>query len=166
MHDDVVSDKEVLEVSQEGHFYNSKWRHLAEILEDFPSASRLQLNWIPPNARNDSSCPYNISSTDKEGTPYIIMLLTEDTSIEEVLTKLIQGQQRSDNNPYAAMMARNFAHKLVELKKADDEAAQQKDLVAWLLQTKKVNPVLRDPKTGELYKLDQEFNRHNVRSWH
>lgn len=165
-HDDLISEKEVLEVSQEGHFYNSKWRHLAEILEDFPSASKLELHWIPPSARNDDACHYMVRSIDKQGTPYVIMLLTEDTEPEDVVFQLIQGQQRSNNDPYRAMQARNFARKLLELKKMEDEIEQRKDVTRWLLETKKSNPVMRDIHTGEMVKFDSGLNKRNIRSHH
>lgn len=161
--DDILSNAEVLEQTVDGHYTSSKWRHLSEMLRDYNPS--LELLWQPPTSESRAKCPYVIAHTDKVGRKYIVMLLEEGDALEYIMEKVINADARNGNQ-LTRMQARNFAIKMVELKRKMDFIEQQKDITRFLLETKKVNPTVRDPRTGELVKYDQQFNRIPIRTYH
>lgn len=149
-------EQALLETTVDGHFVNSKWRHLAEILADlYPS---LELRWSPPNKRNEHTIPYMLVAKDKLGKPYIAMLLAEDDRIEDILEKIFNAHVKN-GDVLSRMKARNFAHQLAHMKKMEDQIAYQNDVAAFLVSTKKVNPMIKDVHTGETVKFDSQLNR-------
>lgn len=147
--------------TEEGRFVSEKWMFLAEMIRDYNPT--LELRWIPPEKRSseDRDKPYMVAHTDKQGQSYIVLLASELDQPEEIMTRIINSDMKH-GNVMDRMEVRNNVNRLFELRKKEEELAEQEDFARWLTETKLSNPQYRN-KEGELIKLDSQLNRVNRR---
>jgi len=94
---------------------------------------------------------------DRQGRNYIVLYASETDQPEDVMTRIIQADMKH-GNVLDRMEIRNNVQRLFELRKREEELAEQEEFAAWLVKTNKANPTFRD-KSGELVKLDSQLNR-------
>lgn len=149
-------------------FYETKWLHLAEILQDFSkNTQELWLAEIPSKDRitpEDKQYPYAIMSYDKNGAEYTVMLVHEQAHPEQVLAKLWEADSRSGNQ-LDKMRARNAAAKAFEMKDKLDEIEERKDKAKWLATAGKNWRTYRNSH-GELVKLNEINEQTPIRKHH
>lgn len=145
-------------LSAEGNtFVDQKWSYLAEMIGDYNPA--LELRWIPTDKRSpqDRSKPYIVVHTDASNREYIVLYASDLDTPEEIMTRIINSDMKH-GNVQTRMDTRNTVNRLFELRAQEEQLAQEEDLAAWLVKTKKTNPTYRN-KDGELIKLDSQLNR-------
>lgn len=151
------TEQDIIVATEEGQFVSQKWMFLAEMLQDYNPS--LELRWIPPEKREveDRDKPYMVVHQDRQGRNYIVLYASETDQPEDVMTRIIQADMKH-GNVLDRMEIRNNVQRLFELRKREEELAEQEEFAAWLVKTNKVNPTFRD-KSGELVKLDSQLNR-------
>lgn len=151
---------DIIVATEEGRFVSQKWMFLAEMLQDYNPS--LELRWIPTEKRaiEDRDKPYMVVHKDKQGRNYIVLYASELDQPEEVMTRIIQSDMKH-GNVLDRMEIRNNVQKLFDMRKKEEELAEQEEFATWLVKTNKVNPTFRDKHTGELVKLDSQLNRVN-----
>jgi hypothetical protein len=145
-------------LSAEGNtFIDQKWSYLAEMVHDYNPG--LELRWIPTDKRSpqDRHMPYIVVHTDASNREYIVLYASDLDTPEEIMTRLINSDMKH-GNVQTRMDTRNTVNKLFEMRAQEEQLAQEEDLAAWLVATKKTNPTYRN-KDGELIKLDSQLNR-------
>lgn len=153
-----MTEQDRVLATEEGHFVSQKWMFLAEMLQDYNPS--LELRWIPPDKRSaeDRDKPYMVAHRDRLGKEYIVLYASETDSPEEIMTRVIYSDMKH-GDVLDRMEIRNNVNRLFELRRREEELAEQEEFAAWLLKTNKVNPTFRDKNTGELVKLDDQLNR-------
>lgn len=151
------TEQDIIVATEEGQFVSQKWMFLAEMLQDYNPS--LELRWIPPEKREveDRDKPYMVVHQDRQGRNYIVLYASETDQPEDVMTRIIQADMKH-GNVLDRMEIRNNVQRLFELRKREEELAEQEEFAAWLVKTNKANPTFRD-KSGELVKLDSQLNR-------
>lgn len=151
------TEQDIIVATEEGRFVSQKWMFLAEMLQDYNPS--LELRWIPPEKREaeDRDKPYMVVHQDRQGRNYIVLYASETDQPEDVMTRIIQADMKH-GNVLDRMEIRNNVQRLFELRKREEELAEQEEFAAWLVKTNKANPTFRD-KSGELVKLDSQLNR-------
>lgn len=155
---------DLIVATEEGRFVSQKWMFLAEMLQDYNPS--LELRWIPTEKRapGETDKPYMVVHQDRQGQSYIVLYASELDQPEEVMTRIIHADMKH-GNVLDRMEVRNNVNKLFEMRKREEELAEQEEFAAWLVKTNKSNPTFRD-KSGDLVKLDSQLNRVKRKSVH
>lgn len=150
-------EQDIIVATQEGQFVSQKWMFLAELLQDYNP--NLELRWIPPELRQaeDREQSYMVAHKDRQGKYYTVLYASESDQPEEIMTRIMHSDMKH-GDVLDRMEIRNNVRKLFELRKREEELAEQEEFAAWLVKTNKTNPTFRD-KSGELVKLDSQLNR-------
>ncbi len=158
---DDMNMHEALVATEDGHFVTQKWAHLAQMIEDFDS--KLELRWIPPNLREiGDGMPYVVVAKQKDGQEYAVLYAQDSDDPVDVMAKLFDASMKH-GDVLTRMRNRNAAVKLFEMKKQLEEELERQEQVAWLASNPKNYKTWRNPRTGELVKLDSNLNRINTR---
>lgn len=123
-----------------GHFLSQDHLRIAEIIYDYNP--NLELVWIPPENRkeNDTELPFAVrfNPTGEPGGPgsYIVFQLKEDEVDHRVLQRLFEADN-SKTDVLGALESKEAALRLIEMKKAMDEAAERKEFTQAVLKSPK-----------------------------
>jgi hypothetical protein len=123
-----------------GEFISEKHAHLAQVLNDYKST--LSLVYIPKKDREAlDTKPWAILDSPANMPPHIIRYLT-DTEMEDpaaVLAWIFEGDltKHRPDDVFAKLEAKRAAEELLNLKKREDELADQLDLIEFAARTNK-----------------------------
>ena len=149
--------------TESGHFVNSKWEHLAEMVEIYNP--QLELRWIPPQLREwGDNNPYVVVHRDSNGAEYAVVYASEADSPEEIMTNIINNDMKH-GDVFERMQVRNAVNKAFELARLADEMEAKEDLTAWFMKSDKNYKTFVNHK-GELVKIDSAGRQHKIRSYH
>lgn len=123
-----------------GEFISEKHAHLAQVLQDYKPT--LSLVYIPKKDRDETDTkPWAILDSPANMPAHIIRYLT-DAEMEDpaaVLAWIFEGDltKHRPDDVFAKLEAKRAAEELLNLKKREDELADQLDLIEFAARTNK-----------------------------
>jgi hypothetical protein len=136
-----VNDKQIV---LDGHFVSERVSQVVEAIRQY--SPEIEVQWIPPEARDPFTAAFRIMHNPPGGKPYVIFhVKTEDEFDARVLKRIIMGDQRNGKITLSEVEAAEQAAKMVAMQRAHDEMLEDID---------KMYHVLKSPLNT--YKLDKD----------
>lgn len=129
-----VNDDHLYLPTENGQFVSEKQRRIAEILKDYDPY--LQLQWIPPDERNDRDMAFRVVDVKPGKPPYVV--LVADSCDERLLARVLQCDQKNGST-LSYLEHHNNALELYNLKKRKEANSEATELAHGILHSKKIN---------------------------
>lgn len=118
----------------DGSLVSNRVSNIVEAIRDY--SPELQVRWIPPAERSEGQAAYQIVHHPPGMEPYCMLTVRRDEDFtEEVLTKIIQGDQRNGKTSMSQWEASIEAAKHVKRQEWLDKLDELGDIAAHVLKS-------------------------------
>lgn len=119
--------------TESGEWVSAKTAHVAELIKEYDH--RLELRWVPPDKRIPGDPEFAIIEKNDDGREYIAFLIQDESWVDERLLGRIYAADNINKNVGAETEAHNRAVRELERKQAQDELAEQHDMVVSMMRS-------------------------------
>lgn len=132
----LLSDGSIYFPDENGNFVSENQRRIGEILNDYDPT--LQLQWIPPGARNEKDEPFRVVHFPPNRSPYLIC--TAQEADERLLAKVFQADAKNRSGSAITFIdAYNSAIQIANAKKMEEKRNEAHELAASILRSPKIH---------------------------
>lgn len=136
------NDKQVV---VDGQFVSERVSQVIEAIREY--SPEIEVQWVPPAARDADTAAFRIMHFPPGGDPYVIFHVKDESEFDaRVLKRIIAGDQRNGAITYGEIEAAEKAAELVAKQRWMDERDETID---------KMRSILRSPLNT--YKLDKDI---------
>jgi hypothetical protein len=119
---------------EDGSLVSGRISRVVEAIRDYDRS--IDVQWIPPRARESGDAAFRLIHTNPGGQPYVMFLVqTEDEFDERVLAKIYYNDTTKHRSDYDMIQAHDRATKELEKRRFMDIMEQQEDIAAHVLKS-------------------------------
>lgn len=151
----LTDDGHIYFPTNDGNWISERQRRINEILQDYDP--RLQLQWIPPGARNEKDEPFRVVCFPDNGHPYLICTAME--ADERLLANVFQADQRNHGQNLLSWLDNyNNAKELYIAKKNHENLQEAHEMAKSVIRNDRSSYKIYDHR-GDLIDLERAGRR-------
>ena len=122
---------------EDGSFVSARIDRVIEAIKDYDP--NIEVQWIPPRAREEGDNAFRLLYTEANGMQYVMFFVkTEDEFDERVLERIwAADQQKQGKQYYSDVQLREMAQRNIKKRKWEDSIAEANDIAAHVFRSHK-----------------------------